>query len=80
MTTEGDRDRDPHQSSGLSSQGPVEGQKEGENEQGSQDCEGLVHPLRQCACSNGRSPNPAGPRLNEHTIKPDSLNVTENGG
>ena len=49
----GDRDRDPPQSNGLSSQGPVEEQKEGEDEQGSQDHEGLVHPLRQCACSNG---------------------------
>ena len=36
-------------STGLSFQGPVEEQKEGEHEQGSQDHEGLVHPLRQCA-------------------------------
>ncbi|CAO2635749.1 hypothetical protein LEMLEM_LOCUS23260, partial [Lemmus lemmus] len=42
---DGDRDRDPHQSNGLSSQGPVEEQKEGEDEQGSQDHKGLVHPL-----------------------------------
>ena len=33
----------------LSSQGPVEEQKEGEDEQGSQDREGLVQPRRQCA-------------------------------
>ncbi|CAO2584988.1 hypothetical protein LEMLEM_LOCUS3409 [Lemmus lemmus] len=46
---EGDRDRDLHQSNRLSSQGPVEEQKEGEDEQGSQDHEGLVHPLKQCA-------------------------------
>ena len=78
--TDGDRDRDPHQSNGLSSQGPVERQKEGEDEQGSQDHEGLVHQLRQCACSIGSSPNPAGPGLNEHVIKPDSLIVADNGG
>ena len=77
---DGDGDRDPHQSNGLSSQGPVEEQKEGEDEQGSQDREGLVHQLRQCACSNGSSPNPAGPGLNEHVIKPDSLIVADNGG
>ena len=78
--TDGDKDRDPHQSNGLSSQGPVEGQKEGEDEQGSQDRKGLVHQLRQCACSNGSSPTPAGLGLNEHVIKPDSLNVADNGG
>ena len=77
---DGDRDRDPHQSNRLSSQGPVEEQKEGEDEQGSQDYKGLVHPLRQCACSNGSPPRPAGRGLNEHAIKLDSLNVTENGG
>ena len=38
--TDGDRDRDPHQSNGLSSQGPVEGQDEGEDEQESEDPEG----------------------------------------
>ena len=75
----GDRDKVPHQSNGLSPQGPVEEQKEGEDEQGSLDCKGFVHPLRQSACSNGSSPNPAGPGLNEHTIKPDSLNVADNG-
>ncbi|CAO2592439.1 hypothetical protein LEMLEM_LOCUS6765 [Lemmus lemmus] len=31
---DGDRDRDPHQNNRLSSQGPVERQKEGEDEQG----------------------------------------------
>ena len=49
MEIETDRDRDPHQSTGLSSQGPFEEQKEGEEEQDSQDHEGLVHPLRQCS-------------------------------
>ena len=44
--TDGDRDRDPHQSNRLSPQGPVEEQKEGEDEQGSLDRQGLVHPLR----------------------------------
>ena len=44
--TDEDRDRDPHWGTGLSSQGPVEEQKEGEDEQGSQDHEGLVYPLR----------------------------------
>ncbi|CAO2584958.1 hypothetical protein LEMLEM_LOCUS3390, partial [Lemmus lemmus] len=34
---DGDRDRDPRWSTGLSSQGPDEKQKEGEHEQGSQD-------------------------------------------
>ena len=32
-----DRTRDPHQTNGLSSQGSVEEQKEGEDEQKSQD-------------------------------------------
>ena len=54
-------------------------QKNGD-EQGSLNCEGLVHPLRQYDCSNGSSPNPAGLGLNEHVIKMDSLNVAENGG
>ena len=75
-----DRDRDPDQSDGLSSQGPVEEQKEREDKQGSLDRKGLVHPLRQCACSNGSSPKPAGPDLNESVIKPDSLIVADNGG
>ena len=56
---DGDRDRDPHWSTGLSSQGPNEEQKEGEHEQGSQDHEGCVHPLRQWDWSNGSSPRPA---------------------
>ena len=46
LAIDGDRDRDPHWSTGLSSQGPNEEQKEGEHEQGSQDREGCVHPLR----------------------------------
>ncbi|KAM7331433.1 hypothetical protein ACRRTK_008141 [Alexandromys fortis] len=40
---DGDRDRDPHWSTGLSSQGPNEEQMEGEHEQGCQDHGGL-HP------------------------------------
>ena len=36
----GDRDRDPYWSTGLSSQGPNEEQKEGEHEQGSQGARG----------------------------------------
>ena len=75
----GDRDRDPHQSNGLSSQSSAEEQKEGEHEQVSLDREGLVHPLRQCACSNGSSPNPVEPGLNEHGFKMDSLIVADNG-
>ncbi|KAK7806116.1 hypothetical protein U0070_008427 [Myodes glareolus] len=38
LVMDGDRDRDPHWNTGLSSQGPNEDQKEGEHEQGSQDC------------------------------------------
>ena len=75
-----DKNRDPHQSTELSSQGPVEDQKEGEDEKGSQDRWELVYPLRQCACSNGSSPNPAEPGLNEHVIKSNSLNVADKGG
>ncbi|CAO2584556.1 hypothetical protein LEMLEM_LOCUS3208, partial [Lemmus lemmus] len=40
LEMDGDRNRDPHWSTGLSSQGPDEEQKEGEHEQGSQDREG----------------------------------------
>ena len=39
---DGDRDRDLYWSTGLSSQGPNEGQKEGVHEQGSQDREGCI--------------------------------------
>ncbi|KAH0520894.1 Cytochrome P450 3A31 [Microtus ochrogaster] len=39
---DGDRDRGPHWSTGLSSQGPNEEWKEGEDEQGSQDHEGFL--------------------------------------
>ena len=46
-TMDGDRDGDPHWSTGLSPQGPNEEQKEGEHEKGSQDHEGYVHPLIQ---------------------------------
>ena len=77
---DGDRDGDPHWSTGLSSQGPNEEQKEGEYEQGSQDREGFVHPLRRWDRSNGRSPRPVGMGLMEHVIKPDSLNVADGGG
>ena len=72
--------RDPHWSTGLSSQGPVEEQKEEEDEQGNQESKRLEHPLRQCVCSNGSSPNPAGPGLNEPAIKRNFLNVADNGG
>ena len=70
-TMDGDRDGEPHWSCGLSHQGTDEEQKEGEHEQGSQDCEGCIHPLS--------SPRPAGLGLNEHVIKPDSLNVVDMG-
>ena len=49
LAMDGEGDRDPHWRTGLSSQGPDEEQKEGEDEQGSQDSEGLFHPERQCA-------------------------------
>ena len=77
---DGDRVRDPHWSTGLSSQGPNEEQKEGEHEQGSQDREECVHPLRWWDRFNGRSPRPVGMRLMEHVIKPDSLNVADKEG
>ncbi|CAO2587056.1 hypothetical protein LEMLEM_LOCUS4307 [Lemmus lemmus] len=41
---DGDRDRVPHWSTGLSSQGPDEERKEGEHEQGRQDREGCAPP------------------------------------
>ena len=75
LTIDGDRDRDPHWSTGLSPQGPNEEKKEGEHEKGSQDREGCVHPLIQGDGSNERSPRSAGLELNEHVIKPDSLIV-----
>ena len=77
---DGDRDRDLQWSTGLSSQGPNEEQKEGEHEQGSQDREGCIHPLRWWDRSNGRSPRTVGMGLMEHVIKPDSLNVADDGG
>ena len=76
----GDRDRDPHWSTGLSSQGPNEEQKEGEHEQGSQDHEGCVHPLRWWDESNGSSPRPDGLGVMEHVIKLDTLYVAVNEG
>ena len=69
---DGDRDRNPHWSNRLSSQSPDEEQNKGEHEQGSQDCEGCVHSLRQRDWSNGSSLRPAGLGLNAHVIKPDS--------
>ena len=77
---DGDRDRDPHWSIGLSSQGPNEERKEGKHEQGSQDHEGYVHALRRWDRSNESSPRPVGMGLMEHVIKPDSLNVADGGG
>ena len=56
---DGDRDRDPHWSTG------------------SQDSEGCIHPLIQGDLLNESSPRPAGLGLNEHLIKPDSLNVAD---
>ena len=58
---DGDRDRDPHWSTGLSSQGPNEEQKEGEHEQGRQDREECVQPLIQGVGSNESLPRPDGP-------------------
>ena len=72
---DGDRDRVPHWSTGLSSLGPNEEQKEGERELGSQDHKGCVHPLRWRG-----SPRPAGLGVMEHVIKMDTLNVAGNEG
>ncbi|KAH0501767.1 OX-2 membrane glycoprotein, partial [Microtus ochrogaster] len=74
----GDRDRDPHWSTGQKSQGPNQEQKEGEHEQGTQDREGYTHTLRQWGCSFGNSPRPAGLSLKKHGIKPDLLNIADN--
>ena len=79
LTMDGDRDRDPHWSTGLSPQGPNEEQKEGEHEKGSQDREGCVHPLIQGDWSGGSSPGPAGLELKERVIGSDSLNVADMG-
>ena len=78
-TMNGDRDGDPHWSTGLSPQAPNEEQKEGKHEKGSQDCEGCYHPLIPGDGSNERSPRPVGLGLNEHVIKPESLNVAGKG-
>ena len=77
---DGDRDRDAHWSTGLSSQGQDEEQKGEEHEQRSQDLEGCVHPLRLWDWSNGSSLRPAGLGAMEHVIKLDTLNVTGNEG
>ncbi|KAM7339594.1 hypothetical protein ACRRTK_000209 [Alexandromys fortis] len=47
LVMDGDRDRDPHWNTGLSSQCPNEEQKEGEHEQGSQDHEECAPSLRR---------------------------------
>ena len=44
LTMDGDRDGDPHWSTGPSPQGPNEEQKEGEHEKGCQDREGWRSP------------------------------------
>ena len=72
---DGDTDGDPHWSTGLSPQGPNEGQKEEEHEKGTQDREGSDHPLIQGDGSNESLPRPVGLALNEDAIQPDSLNV-----
>ena len=72
---EGDWDRDPHWSTGLSPQGLNEEQKEEEHEQERQYREECVHPLIQGDWSKESSPRPIGLGLNEHVIQPDSLNV-----
>ncbi|KAK7823049.1 hypothetical protein U0070_025866 [Myodes glareolus] len=79
QTMDGDRDGDPHWSTGLSPQGPNKERKEGEQERGSQDREGCVHSLIQGDWSGGISPGPAGLGLNERVIGPNSLNVAGMG-
>ncbi|KAM7319418.1 hypothetical protein ACRRTK_021101 [Alexandromys fortis] len=74
----GDRDRDPHWSTGLKSQGPNQEQKEREHKQGTQDREGCTHTLRQWGCSIGNSPRPAGLGLKKPGLKPVSLNIVDN--
>ena len=44
LTIDGDRDRDPHWSTGLSPQDPNEEHKEQEHEKGNQDFEGVCSP------------------------------------
>ena len=78
-TMDGDRDRDPLWSTGLSPQGPNEERKEGEQERGSQDREECVHPLIQGDWSGGSSPGTAGLGLKEPVIGRDSLNVADMG-
>ena len=74
-TMNGDRDGDPHRSTGLSPQGPNEEQKDKENEKGNKDCKGCDHSLIQGDGSNESLPRPVGLGLNEDAIQPDSLNV-----
>ncbi|KAH0503434.1 Girdin [Microtus ochrogaster] len=78
MAMKGDRDRDPHWSTGQKFQGPNQEQKEREHKQGTQDREGCTHTLRQWGCSIRISPRPAGLGLKKHEIKPDSLNIADN--
>ena len=47
LTIDGDRDGDPHWSTGLSPQGPNEEQKERDHEKGNQNRVGCVHPQIQ---------------------------------
>ena len=79
MLLDGDRDRDPHWSTGLSPQGPNEEQKEGEHEEGNQDRKGCIHPLIPGDRLNESSPRPAGLGLKELVIKLESLNVADMG-
>ncbi|XP_049994511.1 large ribosomal subunit protein mL39 isoform X4 [Alexandromys fortis] len=74
----GDRDRDPHWSTGLKSQGSNQKQKEREHKQGTQDREGCTHTQRQWGCSIGNSPRPAGLGLKKPGLKPVSLNIVDN--
>ncbi|KAH0517982.1 hypothetical protein LTLLF_118205 [Microtus ochrogaster] len=54
---DGDRDKDSHYGTGLSSQGPDEEKKEGEHEQESQDRKGCVHPWRRLNVDNKEAPD-----------------------
>ena len=77
---DGDRDKDPHWSTWLSSQCHNQEQKEEEQEKGSRDHWGCDHPLRRWDRSNGRSSRPVGMVLMEDVFNPDSLNVADSGG
>ena len=79
MDGDGDRDGDPHWSTGLSPQGPNEEQKEGKQERLRTARGAFIHPLIQGDWSGGSSPGPAGLGLNKHVIGLDSLNVADMG-